>query len=133
MTLTFVFVMTVKTRMNWHRHDYAECEAGGKPVQTGTPVFIRELKSRHFSKADDIVKHVRGQQLTLQYLQTNGFEVPVIIDGKDGLDMTVPPANFSVYDVESYIGNRSNSVKWIGSTCLTIFSYFQAEIEKWTS
>ncbi|KAG7207012.1 hypothetical protein KM043_000902 [Ampulex compressa] len=94
----------MKVRMNWHRHDYSELDADTKPVQTGTPVFIRELKSRHFPKADDIVKHVRGQQLTLQYLQTNGFENPIIIDGKDGLDMTVPPPNFSVYDVESYIG-----------------------------
>ncbi|XP_035721387.1 histone lysine demethylase PHF8-like isoform X2 [Vespa mandarinia] len=94
----------MKTRLNWHRHDYTEIDADSKPVQTGTPVFIRELKSRHFPKADDIVKHVRGQQLTLQYLQTNGFETPIIIDGKDGLDMSVPPPNFSVYDVESYIG-----------------------------
>ncbi|CAL7937252.1 unnamed protein product [Xylocopa violacea] len=94
----------MKVRLNWHRHDYSEPDADTKPVQTGTPVFIRELKSRHFPKADEVVKHVRGQQLTLQYLQTNGFESPIIIDGKDGLDMTVPPPNFSVYDVESYIG-----------------------------
>ncbi|XP_076237493.1 histone lysine demethylase PHF8 isoform X4 [Calliopsis andreniformis] len=94
----------MKAKLNWHRHDYSEADADTKPVQTGTPVFIRELKSRHFPKADDIVKHIRGQQLTLQYLQTNGFETPIIIDGKDGLDMIVPPPNFSVYDVESYIG-----------------------------
>ncbi|XP_060818110.1 histone lysine demethylase PHF8-like isoform X3 [Bombus pascuorum] len=94
----------MKTKLNWHRHDYTEPDADTKPVQTGTPVFIRELKSRHFPKADEVVKHVRGQQLTLQYLQANGFESPIIIDGKDGLDMTVPPPNFSVYDVESYIG-----------------------------
>ncbi|XP_076641977.1 histone lysine demethylase PHF8 isoform X2 [Halictus rubicundus] len=94
----------MKVKLNWHRHDYSETDADNKPVQTGTPVFIRELKSRHFPKADEIVKHVRGQQLTLQYLQTNGFENPIIIDGKDGLDMVVPPPNFSVYDVESYIG-----------------------------
>ncbi|XP_053974344.1 histone lysine demethylase PHF8-like isoform X3 [Hylaeus volcanicus] len=94
----------MKARLNWHRHDYSESDADTKPVQTGTPVFIRELKSRHFPKADEIVKHVRGQQLTLQYLQTNGFESPIIIDGKDGLDMVVPPPNFSVYDIESYIG-----------------------------
>ncbi|KAI4489085.1 hypothetical protein M0804_004583 [Polistes exclamans] len=96
----------MKTRSNWHRHDYTEVDADSKPVQTGTEVFIRELKSRHFPKADDIVKHVRGQQLTLQYLQNNGFETPIIIDGKDGLDMSVPPPNFSVYDVESYIGGE---------------------------
>ncbi|XP_031834180.1 histone lysine demethylase PHF8 isoform X2 [Nomia melanderi] len=94
----------MKVKLNWHRHDYTEKDADNKPVQTGTPVFIRELKSRHFPKADEIVKHVRGQQLTLQYLQTNGFENPIIIDGKDGLDMVVPLPNFSVYDVESYIG-----------------------------
>ncbi|XP_011308381.1 histone lysine demethylase PHF8 isoform X2 [Fopius arisanus] len=93
-----------KIRMNWHRHDYSEVDADSKPVQTGTPVFIRELKSRHFPKADEVVKNVRGQQLTLQYLEANGFETPFIINGKDGLDMNVPPSNFSVYDVESYIG-----------------------------
>ncbi|XP_015594348.1 lysine-specific demethylase phf2 isoform X2 [Cephus cinctus] len=94
----------LKIRMNWHRHDYLEGNADSKPVQTGTPLFIKELKSRHFPKADEVVRHVRGQQLTLQYLQSNGFEAPIVIDGKDGLDMTVPPPNFSVYDVESYIG-----------------------------
>lgn len=94
--------------MNWHRHDYTEADADGKPVQTGTPVFVRELKSRHFPKADDIIKRLRGQQLTMQYLQANGFDYPIVVDSKDGLDMTVPPTNFSVYDVESYIGMSKN-------------------------
>ncbi|XP_012221555.1 histone lysine demethylase PHF8-like isoform X3 [Linepithema humile] len=94
----------MKARMNWHRHDYTERDADTKPVQTGTPVFIRELKSRHFPKADEVVKHVKGQQLTFQYLQTNGFETPIITDGKEGLDMIVPSPSFSVYDVETHIG-----------------------------
>lgn len=96
--------------MNWHRHDYTERDAETKPVQTGTPVFTRELKSRHFPKADEVVKHVRGQQLTFQYLQTNGFETPIIIDGKEGLDMVVPPSSFSVYDVETHIGKITTLV-----------------------
>ncbi|XP_025153325.1 histone lysine demethylase PHF8 isoform X2 [Harpegnathos saltator] len=94
----------MKVRTNWHRHDYSEYNADTKPVQTGTPVFIRELKTRHFPKADEVVKHLKGHQLTLQYLQTNGFENPIIIDGKEGLDMTLPPSNFSVANVENYIG-----------------------------
>ncbi|XP_043479415.1 histone lysine demethylase PHF8-like isoform X1 [Leptopilina heterotoma] len=94
----------MKTRTNWHRHNYLEVNAETKPVQTGTPVFIRELKSRHFAKADEVLKHVRGQQLTIQYLENNDFDTPIIIDGKEGLDMIVPPSNFSVYDVESYVG-----------------------------
>lgn len=98
----------MKVRTNWHRHDYSEYNADTKPVQTGTPVFIRELKTRHFPKADEIVKHLKGQQLTLQHLQTNGFENPIIVDGKESLDMTLPPSNFSVLDVENYIGKIHN-------------------------
>ncbi|EGI57244.1 PREDICTED: lysine-specific demethylase phf2-like isoform X1 [Acromyrmex echinatior] len=94
----------LKIRTNYHRHDYTELDANVKPVQTGTAVFIRELKSRHFPKADEVVKHVKGHQLTIQYLQNNGFETPIIIDGKDGLDMTVPPSTFSICDAETYIG-----------------------------
>ncbi|XP_012527062.1 histone lysine demethylase PHF8 isoform X4 [Monomorium pharaonis] len=101
----------MKVRTNWHRHDYTERDADTKPVQTGTSVFIRELKSRHFSKADEVVKHVKGHQLTFQYLQINGFENPIIIDVKDGLDMTIPPPSFSVCDVETYIdGDRDMDV-----------------------
>ena len=91
--------------MNWHRHDYTEIDADNKPVQTGTPVFIRELKSRHFPRADDIIKHLKGQQLTMQYLQTNGFDSPIMVDTKDGLDIIVPPPNFNVQDVANHIGN----------------------------
>lgn len=108
--------------MNWHRHDYTERDADTKPVQTGTPVFIRELKSRHFPKADEIVKHVKGQHLTLQYLQTNGFETPIIIDGKDGLDMTIPSSSFSVYDVETYIGKIGIKVFGLNMSIIYIYN-----------
>lgn len=130
--------------MNWHRHDYSERDADSKPVQTGTAVFIRELKSRHFPRADETVKHVRGQQLTIQYLQTNGFETPIIIDGKEGLDMTLPPPNFSVYDVESYIGkvflevgsNYNLDILYLFTSAyindLFFSVYSQVVIETWT-
>lgn len=104
--------MAVKMRMNEHRQNYTDPEAMGKPVQTGTTVFIQELKSRHFPRADEIVKYLRGQQLTIQYLQTNSFDTPIIVESKDGLDMTVPQTNFSVYDVESFIG-KCNSEFYI--------------------
>lgn len=47
---------------------------------------------------------MRGQQLTESFLQQNGFTSPIVIDSKDGLDMTIPPDNFSLYDVEAYVG-----------------------------
>jgi hypothetical protein len=49
----FVFCCSrcaVKLQTNFHRHNYAEPEPDNKPVQTGTSVFIKELKSRHFPR-----------------------------------------------------------------------------------
>lgn len=96
--------MLDKPYRNWHRHDFWDENATNKPVQTGTAVFIRELRARHFSSEGEVVLHMRGQQLTETVLQQQGFNNPIVIDGKDGLDMTIPPDNFSLYDVESYIG-----------------------------
>lgn len=42
--------VTVKQRNNWHRHDYTEPDDGSKPVQAGTPVFIKELQTRTFAR-----------------------------------------------------------------------------------
>ncbi|CAH1103341.1 unnamed protein product [Psylliodes chrysocephalus] len=89
---------------NRHRHDYWDDDSSTKPVQTGTPVFIKELCARHFAPETDVVLHIRGQQLTETFLKTHGFNRPFVIDSKDGLDLTIPPENFSVYDVEQFVG-----------------------------
>ncbi|VEN33490.1 unnamed protein product [Callosobruchus maculatus] len=89
---------------NWHRHDFWDEEASSKPVQTGTLVFIRELCARHFTPDTDIVVHMRGQQLTESVLKAHGFNKPIVIDNKEGLDIVLPPDTFSHYDVESYVG-----------------------------
>lgn len=47
---------------------------------------------------------MRGQQLTELVLQQQGFNSPIVVDSKDGLGMTIPPDNFSLYDVEAFIG-----------------------------
>ncbi|XP_067129038.1 histone lysine demethylase PHF8-like isoform X2 [Centruroides vittatus] len=94
----------LKQRRNWHRHDFADPDAEGKAVQTGTSVFIRELKSRHFTSADDIVLKLRGQQLTLPYLIQNGFHCPIIVENKTGLGLSMPPDTFTVTDIMENIG-----------------------------
>ncbi|KAK7085109.1 Lsd1/2 complex PHD finger containing protein Phf2 [Halocaridina rubra] len=94
----------LKARLNWHRHDYSEADASSKPVQTGTQVFIKELKSRHFPSCDDIVYQLRGQQLTLPYIIANGFDHPILVEDKNGLDLIVPHDSFNVLDVENYVG-----------------------------
>ncbi|XP_076304683.1 histone lysine demethylase PHF8-like isoform X2 [Tachypleus tridentatus] len=93
-----------KERKNWHRHDYTDAEAEGKAIQTGTPVFIHELKQRHFRSADEVIVKLRGQQLTLPYLVQNGFDWPILIESKEGLDLVMPPENFTIYDICDYVG-----------------------------
>ncbi|KAF5283043.1 hypothetical protein FQR65_LT14104 [Abscondita terminalis] len=93
-----------KPFLNSHRYDYWDANASSKPIQTGTPVFVRELRCRHFGSETDVVIHMRGQQLTELVLQQQGFNNPIIVDSIDGLGMTVPPSNFSVYDVEASVG-----------------------------
>ncbi|XP_021927667.1 lysine-specific demethylase 7B-like [Zootermopsis nevadensis] len=97
-------VSLFKLQTNLHRHNYSEPEPENKPVQTGTAVFIKELKSRHFPSADGIVLRLHGHQLTIPYLTQHGFDVPIIIEEKEGLEMLLPPENFTVQDVENYIG-----------------------------
>ena len=75
------------------------------PVQTGTAVLIKELKSRHFPSADGIVLRLHGHQLTVPYLTQHGFDVPTIVEEKEGLEMLLPPENFTAKDVENYIGS----------------------------
>ncbi|XP_050314643.1 histone lysine demethylase PHF8-like isoform X2 [Anthonomus grandis grandis] len=94
-----------KTYQNTHRHDYWDENAAGKPVQTGTPAFILELRSRHFTPADDICVHIGGHELTEEFLNSKGFNKPIIIPNKDGLDMIMPPENFSYIDVLKLVGD----------------------------
>lgn len=56
--------------------------------------------------AEDILLRLRGQQLTLPYLNSSGFTRPIFVEHKDGLDLNVPPNTFTVEDVESYVGNE---------------------------
>jgi len=47
---------------------------------------------------------LRGFELTEDYLIKNGFRRPILVRCKDGLDLRVPPENFSVQDVAEHVG-----------------------------
>ncbi|KAJ8362800.1 hypothetical protein SKAU_G00116310 [Synaphobranchus kaupii] len=76
----------------------------GRPVKTGSSQFVRELRSRTFPSADEVLLKPTGAQLTVEFLEERSFSVPVLVQRKDGLGMSLPPASFSVSDVEHYIG-----------------------------
>ncbi|KAI7794203.1 histone lysine demethylase PHF8 [Triplophysa rosa] len=76
-----------------------------RPVKTGSAQFVRELRSRTFPSADEIVLKPTGPQLTVEFLEERSFSVPVLVLRRDGLGMNLPPLSFSVTDVEHYIGS----------------------------
>lgn len=51
-----------------------------------------------------MVIKVTGSQLTVEYLEENGFTEPILIPKKDGLGLSVPAPTFYVSDVENYVG-----------------------------
>ena len=53
---------------------------------------------------DEVIIRLRGQQLTLPYLINNGFSRPIMVEGRDGLDLNLPQEGFTVQDVENYVG-----------------------------
>uniref|UniRef100_A0A4W4F2R4 Histone lysine demethylase PHF8 n=1 Tax=Electrophorus electricus TaxID=8005 RepID=A0A4W4F2R4_ELEEL len=77
----------------------------GRPVKTGSAQFVRELRSRTFPSADEVLLKPTGAQLTVDFLEERSFSVPVLVLRRDGLGMSLPPASFSVSDVEHYIGS----------------------------
>ncbi|KAJ8257446.1 hypothetical protein GJAV_G00185680 [Gymnothorax javanicus] len=90
-------------------HKQADVGGGGReagrPVKTGSPQFVRELRSRTFPSADEVLLKPTGVQLTVEFLEERSFSVPVLVQRKDGLGMSLPPPSFSVSDVEHYIGS----------------------------
>ncbi|XP_074054448.1 lysine-specific demethylase PHF2 isoform X3 [Macrotis lagotis] len=94
---------TLKKKRNWHKHDTGQT-TDVRPVQNGSQVFIKELRSRTFPSADDVVVKVPGSQLTVDYLEDCGFSAPILVPKKDGLGLAVPAPTFYVSDVENYVG-----------------------------
>ncbi|XP_077355090.1 lysine-specific demethylase 7A isoform X2 [Festucalex cinctus] len=94
----------MKMRNNWHRHDYTEPDDGAKPVQAGTPVFVKELQSRTFPSCEEAVMRMRGEQVTPKYLERSGFRYPIAVTEMEGLGLKLPPPTFGVRDVEQYVG-----------------------------
>lgn len=56
--------------------------------------------------ADDVVVKLSGSQLTVDYLEENGFNEPILAQRKEGLGMSMPAPTFYISDVENYVGEQ---------------------------
>ncbi|XP_065909719.1 lysine-specific demethylase 7B-like [Dysidea avara] len=96
--------LVLKRRRNWHRHDYSEINDGKKAIQSGTLAFVHKLKERDFSNLDDVLKRMKGSDLTIDYLEEHGFDYPILVENKDDLGLRVPPPSFKISDIERCVG-----------------------------
>lgn len=53
---------------------------------------------------DDILQQMQGGQVTQRYLERYGFRYPIAVHRMEGLGLRLPPPDFSVKDVERYVG-----------------------------
>jgi hypothetical protein len=97
--------LVLKRRRNFHRHDYSEIDSGSKAIQSGTLAFIYELKKKRILDCEGIVKRLKGEELTVEYLNKHGLVQPIIVEEKDGLGIVVPDDNFTILDVEKHVGS----------------------------
>ncbi|CAF1389389.1 unnamed protein product [Didymodactylos carnosus] len=93
-----------KQRCNFHRRDYSDPLAEGKPVQTGTQTFINSLKRRVFLNSDSIIIRLKGSQLNVNYFYENGFTKPIFIANKEGLDISVPAKSITLKEISELVG-----------------------------
>lgn len=47
---------------------------------------------------------MQGGQVTQRYLERHGFRYPIAVAQLEGLGLRLPPPDFSVKDVERYVG-----------------------------
>ena len=53
---------------------------------------------------DDILRRMKGLDLTIDYLEEHGFDHPILVESKDDLGLRVPPPSFKISDIERCVG-----------------------------
>ena len=57
-----------------------------------------------FSAEQIPMLRLHGSELTVEYLERDGFNLPILVERIDGLNVKLPPSNFSIQDVENHVG-----------------------------
>lgn len=52
--------------------------------------------------------HMQGSQVTQRYLERHSFRYPISVAHLDGIGLHLPPSDFSVKDVERYVGKEGS-------------------------
>jgi len=90
-----------------------------RSAKTKAKVYVSEDEEEAFASNFDVteklvskdfpkyfVKEMRGEDVTLEHFQKQGFGIPLFIPDKSGLHLTVPDPSFTVSDVRSMVGGK---------------------------
>jgi len=72
------------------------------PMQTFDPE--EKIKSKDFPPY--FISEYLGEEVTFELFQRTGFNNPIFVKEKTGLDIRVPESSFSVTDVRNYVGGK---------------------------
>lgn len=67
---------------------------------------------------------MQGSQVTQRYLERYGFRYPISVARMEGLGLRLPPPDFSVRDVERYVGKERLSEGDGSLGCIALFSTY---------
>ncbi|KAG0084070.1 hypothetical protein BGZ92_010228 [Podila epicladia] len=139
--------MTIKQSEEVDKYHCRNCEpiAGPKPSKSGHQTansaalqskWKNTLESRTFLPSDTVVQRITGHDLTLEYLRTTGFALPIIVgadskttrnsksDSLAALGMQMPERDLTVRAVRDAVG-RERLVPVIDVAS-------QSEMDEWT-
>ncbi|XP_049529879.1 jmjC domain-containing histone demethylation protein 1 [Anopheles darlingi] len=95
-----------------------------------------KLESPRFAQSG-MVREMKGENLTVGFLQQNGFNIPLLFKEKTGLGLQVPSSNFSIGDVRTCVGSRRtldvmdvNTQKNIEMTMKDWEKYYEDPVKK---
>ena len=85
------------------------CDACDERVlwpRTGSEEYLDLLECLHpmFASGQSLFVNLDGANLTAAYFENQGFEVPIKVKDKVGLELQVPPSDFTIDDVIRYCG-----------------------------
>ena len=52
----------------------------------------------------EVLFHIKGSEVTVEYFEEHGFGYPLLVERKEGLGLKVPPPDFTIADVERCVG-----------------------------
>ena len=78
---------------------------GNKESKVATN-FLKYLEEKKISN-ENVAKTLNGNEWNIEYVEKYGINYPIKFDNVDGLDMKLPPSNFSLESIKALVGPKT--------------------------